>query len=370
MKIAIVANTSWYVLNFRTPLIKKILKAGHEVLVVSPRDSSEYKFSSLGASYEQWNLDSSNLNIFSEIKSFFNLFSILRANKIDLILSFTPKANIYSSLSARILKIQYMPNISGLGGGFVNRNRFITSFFMRLYAIALKKAEIVLFQNNEDMDFFKKNSITNGLSFRLPGSGVDLERFKSKATPSNCNSFLLVARLIWSKGIGEYVDAARQIKSNFPNIEFNVLGFLDSSHPDGISKEIIQAWHSEGVISYLGDTDDVKPYLQNADCVVLPSYYREGVPRTLLEAASMATPIITTNHQGCRDALDDMKSGFLCEARNVDDLKEKLIKMINMSSEQLYEFGKAGRKKMEKEFDENLVLNKYMHLIENTSLSK
>ena len=370
MKIAIVANTTWYISNFRSSLIKRILDMGHDVIVISPKDGYEIKISELKASYLPWKLDSRNLNLFNEALSLLDLFKKLKESKVDLILSFTPKGNIYSNLIARLLKINYIPNLSGLGGGFVEKNSLTNYLFKILYKISLAKAQIVLFQNNEDLIFFKESSIFLGPTFRLPGSGVDLEEFTPKVPSSSCKSFLLVCRLIWSKGVGEYVEAARQIQQTYHGLDFNILGFIDSLHPDGVPAEQVKEWHQKGIINYLGETDNVKHFLEKTDCVVLPSYYREGVPRTLLEAASMAIPIITTNHQGCRDALDDMKSGFLCEVRNVDDLKEKLIKMINMSSEQLYEFGKAGRKKMEKEFDENLVLNKYMHLIENISLSK
>ena len=370
MKIALVANTTWYISNFRSRLIKRILDMGHEVIVVAPIDGSEIKISDLQASYLPWKLDSRNFNPFKEVVSILDLFIKLKQNKVDLVLSFTPKGNIYSNLIARFLDIKYIPNISGLGGGFADNNFFRNYLFKILYRISLAKAQIVLFQNNEDLMLFKESSIFLGPTFRLPGSGVDLDKFSPKESSSSCKSFLFVGRLIWSKGVGEYVEAARQIQKIYHDLDFNILGFIDNLHPDGVPMEKVNEWHQEGVINYLGETDNVKHYLEKADCVVLPSYYKEGVPRSLLEAASMAIPVITTNHQGCRDALNDLESGFLCEARNVDDLKEKLIKMIKLSPDQLHEFGKAGRKKMEKEFDENLVINKYIHLIESPSLIK
>jgi glycosyltransferase involved in cell wall biosynthesis len=365
MKIAIVANTTWYIYNFRSSLIKRILNMGHEVVVISPRDGSENKILQLEVSYLPWKLNSRSISIFHEAFSILDLFLKLKNSKIDLVLSFTPKGNIYSNLIARFLNINYIPNISGLGSGFMDNNSPTNYLFKMLWKISLAKAQKVLFQNNEDLEFFKQSSIFLGPTLRLPGSGVDLEKFPPKVQSSGCKSFLLVARLIWSKGVGEYVEAAREIKQSYPGIEFNILGFIDNLHPDGIPEEKINEWHREGVINYLGETDDVKYFLESTDCVVLPSYYGEGVPRSLLEAASMAIPIVTTNHQGCRDAIVHAKTGFLCEVKNSKDLKDQLIKIIEMNPKQLKDFGMAGRKMMESEFDEDIVLNKYKNLIEN-----
>jgi len=168
--------------------------------------------------------------------------------------------------------------------------------------------------------------------------------------------------MVWDKGIGEYVEAARRLREHFPYAEFFLLGFLDVQNPTAISRAQMDLWVAEGVVNYLGETDDVRPHLAAADCIVLPSY-REGTPRTLLEAAAMARPIVTTDAVGCREVLDDGRNGFLCKPRDAGDLAAKMELMLLLTDEQRREMGLRGREKMEREFDEQIVIRKYLDTI-------
>jgi len=367
MKITIIANTSWYIFNFRFNLIKELIRKGHEVQIISSSDGYEENFLKAGIKFIEWRLDSRSLNIFKEIISFNKIFYLLNKNKSDLILSYTPKGTIYSGLISRILGIKLIANISGLGAAFVEKNIFKKLFFKMLYKLSLKRAWYVFFQNYEDMSMFKENHIvTDKNSERIPGSGVDLERFKKKTKTDLANkefTFLLISRLIWPKGIKHYVEASKLIKKDYPGLVFNLLGFIDEEHPEGISKESLEQWQQDGLINFLGQTDDVRDYLGQTNCLVLPSYYKEGVPRTLLEAASMEIPIITTDHPGCRDAVQDGLTGYLCLIQNTEDLVDKMIKVIKMPRNKLVNMGKAGRKFMKESFNEKLVINRYVQLI-------
>jgi glycosyltransferase involved in cell wall biosynthesis len=190
-----------------------------------------------------------------------------------------------------------------------------------------------------------------------------------KRTNNNKIVFLLIARMLWDKGVGEYVEAAKIIKKKYDNVEFQLLGFLDVENKSAISREQMDIWVEEGCVNYLGTTDDVRNYIAKSDCIVLPSFYREGTPRTLLESASMAKPIITTDNVGCRDVVDDGINGYICKPRNSGDLAVKIEKFIALSKDKVSDMGKNGRDKMLKEFDECIVIDKYLHNI-NKVLNK
>jgi glycosyltransferase involved in cell wall biosynthesis len=173
---------------------------------------------------------------------------------------------------------------------------------------------------------------------------------------------LLIARLIWDKGIQEYVDAARFVKKYNPKARFQILGFLDVDNQTAVSHSEIDLWVAEGIVEYIGVTEDVRPHINSSDCVVLPSY-REGVPKTLLEAAAMGKSIITTEVEGCKDVVDDGVNGYLCNVRDYNDLAEKMQTMLTMNSKDIEQMGLNGRKKMEQEFDEKIVINKYISIV-------
>ena len=232
------------------------------------------------------------------------------------------------------------------------------------------QAPHVFFQNKDDLNFFLPNKLVKPSQVILvPGSGVDLIRFKatSRATgpyaSPDCITFLLLARLLWDKGVGEYIDAARHLKKRHGNVRFLLLGQFDVANPAAIPEAKIEQWQSEGTIDYLGKTDDVRPYIEAADCIVLPSYYREGIPRSLLEAAASAKPIITTDSVGCRDTVEDGVTGFLCQPKNWEDLADKMEAVLLMTEDQRQAMGLKGREKMEREFDERIVIDRYLSVI-------
>jgi glycosyltransferase involved in cell wall biosynthesis len=215
--------------------------------------------------------------------------------------------------------------------------------------------------------FIDKSLVKRSAAVRIPGSGVDIEKFIPQAHQETKNEFVftLIGRMLWDKGVGEFVAAARMLKGKYHSVTCHLVGFVDMDNPQGISREQIQSWVDEKVISYHGASDDIVVTIDGADCIVLPSYYREGVPKILLEAASMAKPIITTNTVGCRDAVEDGVTGLLCKPKDSRDLLDKMERMLLLSKRERELMGKRGRDKMIREFDERFVIQRYIDDIEN-----
>jgi glycosyltransferase involved in cell wall biosynthesis len=365
IKVAIVINSAWQGYNFRLNLARALRKNYYEIVFIAPKDG-EYS-DKIIQEFEFIFVDfkAGGINPIDDLRVCFALYKIYKKNEFDIILNFTIKPNIYSTIVGRLLKIDSINNITGLGTVFI-KTTLITTIVKLLYRISLACSAHVFFQNPEDQNFFLSEGLVSANECSvIPGSGIDIDKF----TPSDINNdgifrFLLVARIIQDKGIFEYIDAAYILKNKYSNIEFGLLGELDSINRTVISKKKILELHSDGVINYLGKTDNVRKLLANADCVVLPSY-REGCPRSLMEASSMAIPIVTTDVVGCRQVIDDGITGLLCRVKDSSDLALKMELMLNMSKIDRKKMGELGREKMLKEFDESIVISRYMRTINN-----
>ena len=361
-KIAIVVNSAWHGYNFRLNLARNLKNENYKVVFITPKDgvySNKLKqeFCFIAADFNM-----SNINPINDLKYCISLYQIYKENSFDIVLNFTIKPNIYSSIVAKLLKIDSINNITGLGTVFI-RKTIITTIVKMLYRLSLSCATHVFFQNSDDLNYFiDAKLVLDNKTSTIPGSGVDVERFKPVDINKNTIfRFLVVARIIQDKGIYEYIDAARKLKKKYNNVEFGILGELEPSNRTAISKDKILKLHND-VIRYLGKTDNVYEYLANADCVVLPSY-REGSPRALMEASSMEIPVIGTNVTGCSQVVDDGVTGLLCAVRNAEDLALKMEKILNMSLDSRKKMGRLGRKKMKEEFDESLVIKRYINTI-------
>lgn len=364
--IAISSNTCWYIYNFRKNTILSLIKHGYKVIVIAPEDEYSTKLSELGCEFIHINIDQGGTHPVRDFKTFVDFWCIYRAKKIAVVLNFTPKNNIYSTLAAKLNGIKAINNIAGLGILFIDES--LTSKIAKfLYKISQPKASKLFFQNDDDRRLFlEKNIAKNVHTDKLPGSGVDLKRFTlTLAADDGKVRFLLIARMLYDKGIGQYVESARTLKAKYGDkVEFQLLGFLDTNNPSAVSKQEMRAWVDEGVVNYLGTSDNVELDIAKVDCMVLPSYYREGVPKSLLEAGAMGKPIVTTDNVGCRETVDDGINGYLCEPRSSESLTEKLELIINMSRKQRLEMGRKSREKIQNEFDEKFVINKYLQAIE------
>ncbi|GCL63487.1 glycosyltransferase family 4 protein [Pseudaquabacterium pictum] len=365
LRIAVVANTAWYLVNFRLNLMTALRAAGHEVVAIAPDDPPQVsRIRAAGLPFEPVPISGAGTNPARELATVLRLWRCLRARQCDLVFSYTPKGNLYSALACIASGRRFVPNVSGLGRAFI-RPSFITRVVKLLYRSTFGRAEHVFFQNQDDLDgFVQAGLVPARLCERLPGSGVDLQRFMPSAPPerpAQAPVFLLVARMLWDKGVGEFVDAARQVRRRHPQASFQLLGPADVANPAAIPRQQLADWDAEGVVRYLGPTDDVRPWLAQADCVVLPSY-REGVPRTLLEAAACARPVITTDAPGCRDTVRDGQTGWLCRTADADDLADRLLRFIDLPLPQRAAMGAAGRAFVEQHFDERQVIDRYLAL--------
>lgn len=359
-KIVIALNTSWNLVNFRTGLISSMLNAGYDVIALAPRDEFSERLVQMGCTFIHIPIDNQGTHPVKDFLLCYRFYKVLRQVRPVIFLGYTVKPNIYGSLAAHLLQIPVINNIAGLGAAFINQT-WLTVVVRALYRLALARSAKVFFQNNDDKQLFILDGLVKeqqtGL---LPGSGIDLNKF-TPVPPSNREPlrFLLIARMLWDKGIGEFVGAARILRNAGIEAEFCLVGFLDVQNPTAISRAQMDEWESEGIVQYLGESHDIRQVIAQADCIVLPSY-REGTPRVLLEAAAMAKPIITTDAVGCREVLDDGVNGYLCRPRDAKDLAEKLIKMLSLSDSERQKMGESGRRKMEREFDEQLVINEYL----------
>jgi glycosyltransferase involved in cell wall biosynthesis len=360
--ICVVANTTWYTFNFRGRLIAELLARGYRVTVLAPMDEYAERITALGARHVPLPLNNAGTNPFSELMTVIRIGNLLRRITPTVMLTYTPKVNIYASLAARLLGIPVIANVSGLGRAFT-AGGWLEAVVRRLYWFALRTPRIVFFQNEDDLEeFVRSGLVKRGKAARIPGSGVDLERFAATTNTRHDNEcrFLFSSRLLWDKGLAEYVKAARVVTAAAPHTRFLLLGFLDVANPSAVPRDQVERWHREGIVDYLGYTDDVVSQLAAVDCVVLPSFYREGVPRSLLEAASMGLPVITTDTPGCRDVVEDGVTGYLCSPRDAGDLAEKMMRIAALSSEKRTAMGAAGREKMVREFDERRVIKRYL----------
>lgn len=363
--VAISSNTSWYIYNFRKNTILSLVKNGCQVIAIAPFDTYSNKLIELGCECIHVNIDQGGTNPIRDVKTFIEFYRCYKNGNIDVVLNFTPKNNIYSTLAAKLNGIKVINNIAGLGILFINES--ITSKIARLlYKVSQRRADKVFFQNEDDKQLFLEHNLANeAVTARLPGSGVDLSRFE--VIPSQDDGivrFLLIARMLYDKGIGHYVEAARVLKTKYGNnVEFNLLGFLAVDNPSAVSEVDMQNWVTEGVVNYLGVSDEVEKEIAKVDCMVLPSFYREGVPKSLLEAGAMGKPIVTTDNVGCRETVDDGINGFLCEPRSTESLIDKLDLIIQMSHEERLAMGLKSREKIETEFDESIVIKSYLDVV-------
>jgi len=363
-KIVIALNAAWNLVNFRAGLIRGLVAAGYEVVAVAPSDEYAPRLAGLDCRYVPLSMDNKGTHPGRDLLLFWHFLQLLRKEKPAIYLGYTVKPNIYGSLAAHMLRIPVINNIAGLGAVFI-RKGWLTRLVRVLYRLALSRSAKVFFQNDEDRALFVSGElVSDTITDRLPGSGIDLDRFVPVPLPDKTPlRFLLIARMLWDKGVGEFIEAARILKKQEVDAEFCLLGFLDAQNPTAISRQRMDEWVGEGIIRYLGVSDNVAEEIVLADCVVLPSY-REGIPRTLLEAAAMARPIVATDAVGCRDVVDDGINGYLCKPRDAVDLADKISKVVSLSYSERTAMGLRGREKMEREFDERIVIGKYLQVIE------
>ncbi|MEP1035243.1 glycosyltransferase family 4 protein [Ekhidna sp.] len=362
MKIAFVANTCWNIYNFRKGLVHHFLTNGDDVLVLAPEDEYSRKICDWGVRWIDTPLQGTGANPFSDLNYLRKLSKIFSSEKPEVILAYTIKANIYSSLAGKFHHVPVICNVSGLGTVFLVEG-VKGKIALLLYKLAFRFSKHIFFQNEDDKKLFTSIvKVENANTGILPGSGIDLELYKpvpfeEKAT----TSFVMISRVIIEKGVREYAEAASFFKSD-KNVTFTLIGKFDEEHSRSIDKRELNRWIESGWIKYLDHTDDIIQVINKHDAVVLPSY-REGMSRTLLEGAALGRPLIATNVPGCREVVKDGYNGFLCDVKSANSLLGKLKLFLSLSKQERKELAVNSRTLVEKTYDERIVINMYDDVI-------
>ena len=366
-RIAVIENGLISTYTMREGLMLRLLKEGCSVYIITHTNKYVPQVEKMGLKVVD--VGSGNQNPFKVARYIYNLRKALKKIKPDVCLTFSIRPAIWGNLITRQLHIPTITNITGVGPLFISKS-IVYRTARRLYRNALSKTRKVFFQNYDDMNLFlERKFVKPEVVERVPGSGVDFNKFKPillKEKDPNTFIFLFIGRLIKDKGIFEYINAARSIRKKFPNSVFNVIGpfWTQNLKTNTITHSQLQHWIEEGVIDYLGEKKDVRKFIAEADCIVLPSY-REGTSNILLEAGSMEKPTITTNTTGCREIVEDEVTGLLCNVKDEIDLADKMEKMIMLSEVERTAMGKKARQKIIKEYDKQIVIAAYLKAICN-----
>ncbi|RYF12700.1 MAG: glycosyltransferase family 1 protein, partial [Oxalobacteraceae bacterium] len=342
--IALSINTSWNLVNFRSNLITRLQREGFEVVALSPYDAHCAALAALGVRHISIAIDSKGLSPLRDFKLAAHYYCILKELHPVAFLGWTIKPNVYGSLAAHALGIPVINNISGLGTAFIKIG-LLTRIVRMLYRRALARSSTVFFQNRHDRDLFVAQRLVRApRTALLPGSGIDLAQFVPEpASEATTTVFLMVARLLRDKGVVEFADAARIVRQTRPDVAFELLGFLDVQNRTAIDRDIVERWEREGRLCYLGEAADVRPYLARATAVVLPSY-REGMPRSLLEAAAMGRPLIATDVPGCTEIARAGQNAFLCAPRDARSLADAMLALLALDADARTAMGRRAQK--------------------------
>ncbi len=364
-KIAVMENGLLSTYTMREGLMLALLAHGCEVHILAHTNTFVSQVEKMGLKVH--NVGSGNMNPFRVARYIFNLRKTLKKINPDVCLTFSIRPAIWGNLITRQLHIPTITNITGVGPLFTSKN-IVYRTARSMYRNALSKTKKVFFQNADDMNLFlERNFVNPAIAETVPGSGVDYNKFKpivSKGKEHETFIFLFIGRLIKDKGIFEYFEAAKRIRKKYPHTRFHIIGpfWTQTLKKNTITHSQLQNWIDEGIIDYLGEKKDVRKFIAEADCIVLPSY-REGTSNILLEAASMEKPVVTTNTTGCKEIVEDGITGLLCRVKDEKDLAAKMEMMIMLSEEERINMGKKARQKIIKEYDKQIVVNAYLKAI-------
>lgn len=360
MKVLVLANFGMGLHNFRKELLQELIDLEHEVYVSLPYDDYVPLLTDLGCKYVPTNVDRRGTNPITDLKLLYSYIDNIKKLKPDVVLTYTIKPNIYGGIACRITNTPYLTNITGLGTAVENQN-LMQVITLNLYKAALRQAKCVFFQNEPHRKFFSEKKIVGSNIEVLPGSGVNLQEYSLLDYPESDGiiRFLYIGRIMKAKGIDELIAAAKDIKQQYDNVEFELVGFCEEEYSEQLNE-----LHNLGVIRYHGQQKNIKSYLERAHATILPSYH-EGTSNVLLESAASGRPILASNVTGCRETFDESTSGFGFEAKDTESLKEAIIKFMKLPHEEKKKMGLAGRNKMKQEYDRKIVIDAYFKQIMN-----
>lgn len=359
MRVLILANNDIGLYKFRRELLEELCK-NNEVYFCVPEGEFVKTIEAIGCLYIPCSLMSRHgTNPIQELKLISFYKRVLREYKPDIVFTYTIKCNAYGGMACASLGVPYVANVTGLGTAIENGG-LMQKISLTLYKMGLRKAQKVFFQNTENRDFMVSRGVVKGAYDMLPGSGVNLDQYEVFPYPDGETvDFVFIARVMKEKGIDQYLDAAKDIRKRHPEARFHICGFCEPEYDGRLQEEA-----DKGTVIYHGLVADMKPIYQMVSCTVHPTYYPEGLSNVLLESAASGRPIITTDKSGCREIVDDGVNGFIVKQKDSRDLIEKVEKFLSLSWEQRRDMGLAGRSKVEREFDRNIVVQRYLEEIE------
>ncbi len=358
-KVMVVCNYLVGLMSFRKELLEELLTNQYEVVVLAPEDKLSHNIKEMGCRFIPVEVESRGTNPIKDIKLYKTYKRIIKEERPDVVLTYTIKPNVYAGYACGKLGIPYIPNVTGLGTS-VEQPGILQIITLFLYKQGLKKAKCIFFQNQDNLDFMLKHNAVKGEYQLIPGSGVNLKHHTLLPYPKDTIiRFLFISRILYEKGIEEYLEVAKYIKDKYPNTEFHILGKCD----DEKYKNMIKDLEEKKIVIYHGQVDDVREYHKISNCTIHPSFYPEGMSNVLLESCAAGRPIITTNRPGCKEIVEDGINGYMIECQDTEALKTKVEQFVNLSDKEKEKMGLNGRKKVEKEFDRSIVINAYINKI-------
>lgn len=359
MKILILANYDVGLYKFRKELLEAFRDAGHEVYASLPKGKFEQQIKDLGVHYIETEVNRRGTNPFEDLKLYNTYKKMAKQIRPDVVLTYTIKPNVYGGLVCQKFKIPYICNMTGLGSALENEGllQFLT---IRMYRVGLKKANKVFAQNKENLQFLIDHKIVSDNYDLIPGSGVNLKQYEYHTYPNDETiHFVFVGRMMKEKGFGSYLDCAEFIHDKHPNTLFHICGIKEEDYYSRVEE-----LSERGICCYHGLVDDMKKIYDGVHCIIHPTYYPEGMSNVLLEASACGRPMITTDRPGCKEIVEDGVNGYIVRQKDLDDLIEKVEKFISLSNDERAELGRNARRKVEKEFDRQIVIDKYMSEID------
>lgn len=364
--VLILVNHEIVIYNFRKELVERLLSEGHRVIISSPKGDKIDKLVKLGSEHDEIDMNRHGINPTRELKLLKYYNNLMKKYNPDIVFGYTIKPNIHGAMAAKIHNIPFVANITGLGSAVENPG-ILQKITIQMYRMSFSKIQTVFFQNKENRQFFIDNNIAVDKHKLLPGSGVNLDYFYLQEYPSTDSSieFVFISRIMKEKGIDQYLEAAKYITKKYPKTKFHVCGFCEEEY-----EGLLEEYQKRGIIKYHGMINDVRDILKRTHCTVHPTYYPEGLSNVLLESAASGRPIISTDRSGTRETIDDGVNGYLVKEKSSKDLIKKIEKFLYLSFDEKKQMGYKGRKKVEKEFNRDIVVENYLEEIRLVSKSQ
>ena len=365
--IAVLTNNDDDIYCFRKELIEALIANDYQVLISCP-DGPKFKLlKHIDYIYDNPFIDRRGTNVINDSKLFVHYLKLFKKYRPSAVLAYTAKPNVYGSIAAHLLKIPVINNVTGFGS-VLNQSKLKQAFIMHLFKFAYRRSSCIMFQNSTNMKLAKKLGMVKGKYNLIPGSGVDTDRYPLQVYPEGGNGvigetvvFNYIGRILHDKGVDDFIAAAKIIKSEYPNTEFNLIGFIEPTEIH-YEKELDEL-EEENIVVYRGSQQDVKPFIARAHAIIHPSVYGEGMSNVLLENASSGRPIITTDNPGCRETVVDRKSGFIYHGGNVDELVKKIQLFLSLDNSVRCKMGKIGRERVKKLFSRSIVIDAYLEAL-------